>query len=126
MDRFFYGFSKAAEAGHNAWASLRANFTPLTGASFLVFVLLSAPCIAAISSIRQEMNSPKWTAFAVGYMSLVGYMTALVIFQIGTWLQTGFSFWTGIALGYIALVLWLMLRPAPTAERAPRIAKKEA
>jgi len=122
----FYGFSEAAEAGHNAWAGLRANFTPLTGASFLVFVLLSAPCIAAISSIRQEMNSSKWTAFAVGYMSLVGYMTALVIFQIGTWLQTGFSFWTGIALGYIALVLWLMLRPAPTAERAPRIAKKEA
>jgi len=121
----FYGFSEAAEAGHNAWAGLRASFTPLAGASFLVFVLLSAPCIAAISSIRQEMNSPKWTAFAVGYMSLVGYMTALVIFQIGTWLQTGFSFWTGIALGYIALVLWLMLRPAPTARRA-RMAKKEA
>ena len=71
------------------------------------------------------MNSPKWTAFAVGYMSLVGYMTALVIFQIGTWLQTGFSFWTGIALGYIALVLWLMLRPASATGRAP-MAKKEA
>jgi len=112
----FYGFSEVAEGGQVMWASLQAAFSALSATSFLIFVLLSAPCIATISSIRREMNSPFWTVFAIGYMTTVGYTVALMVFQIGSWLQTGaFSVGTGISLALLGMVLWLIFRPAPKA-----------
>ena len=43
------------------------GMTALAGYSFLTFNLLCAPCFAAIGAIKREMNSPKWTLFAIGY-----------------------------------------------------------
>ena len=112
----FYGFTEIAEGGQEIWSSLRAAFSPLSAASFLIFVLLSPPCIAAISSIRREMNSPLWTSFTIGYMTVVGYSVSLMVFQLGSWLQSGvFTFWTGIALALLVAVLWLIFRPSPEA-----------
>ena len=109
----FYGFSEVAEGGQAMWTSLQAAFSALSATSFLIFVLLSAPCIATISSIRREMNNPMWTLFAVGYMSTVGYAVALMVFQIGTWLQSGiFTVWTGIALALLVVMVWLIFRPS--------------
>jgi ferrous iron transport protein B len=110
----FYGFSDVAAGGQEMWTSLRAAFSPLSATSFLIFVLLSAPCIATISSIRREMNNRWWTWFAVGYMSTVGYTVALMVYQLGIWLQGGtFSGWTGIALALLGLTVWLIFRPSP-------------
>lgn len=110
----FYGFAEVAEAGEEIWTSLRSAFTPLSSASFLLFVLLSAPCFATIGSIRREMNSAGWTLFAIGYMTGLGYISALMVYQIGTWVQGGaFSVWTGIALAIAAMILWMLFRPAP-------------
>lgn len=112
----FYGFGEVAEGGQEIWSSLRAAFSPLSATSFLIFVLLSAPCIATVSSIRREMNSAAWTSFAIGYMTTIGYSVALMVYQLGTWLQTGaFSAWTGIALALLGLMLWLLFRPSPQA-----------
>jgi ferrous iron transport protein B len=113
----FYGFSEVAAGGQEMWMSLRAAFSPLSATSFLIFVLLSAPCIAAISSIRREMNSAMWTLFAVGYMTAFGYIAALIVYQLGTWLQGGvFTLWTGITLAVTGVVLWLIFRPSPQAD----------
>jgi len=60
-----------------------SGLTPLAGFSFMVFNLLCAPCVAAIAAIRREMNSAKWTAFAVGYQCVFAYAAALAIYQIG-------------------------------------------
>ena len=110
----FYGFAKVAEGGHEIWKSLQLAFSPLSATSFLLFVLLSAPCIAAISAIWREMNNTWWSLFAVGYMTTVGYSVALMVFQLGSWLQSGvFSLWTGVALALLGVVLWLIFRPSP-------------
>ena len=115
----FYGISEVVEGGQAAWTSLQAAFSALSATSFLIFVLLSAPCIATIGSIRREMNNPKWTLFAVGYMTTVGYSVALMVYQIGAWLQGGgFTFWTGFALALLAVLLWLTFRPSPKAKSA--------
>ena len=66
-----------------AWQALHAAFTGVTGFSFLVFNLLCAPCFAAIGAIKREMNSAKWTWFAIGYQTLFAYAVALGINQIG-------------------------------------------
>lgn len=110
----FYGFAKVAEGGQEIWKSLQLAFSPLSATSFLLFVLLSAPCIAAISAIWREMNNTWWSLFAVGYMTTVGYSVALMVFQLGSWLQSGvFSLWTGVALALLGVVLWLIFRPSP-------------
>ena len=111
----FYGFAEVAESGQEIWASLRAAFTPLSATSFLIFVLLSAPCFAAIGAIRREMNDARWTIFAVGYMTTFGYLVALMVFQIGTWLMTDvFTPGTGIALVLLGVLLWLLFKPSPS------------
>ena len=66
-----------------AWQALSQAFTPVTGMSFLVFNLLCAPCFAAIGAIKREMNSAKWTWFAIGYQCLFAYAVALMINQFG-------------------------------------------
>ena len=65
------------------WQTLAQAFTGVSGFSFLVFNLLCAPCFAAIGAIKREMNSPKWTWFAIGYQCGFAYAIALMINQFG-------------------------------------------
>ena len=67
----------------STWATLAQVFTGVTGFSFLVFNLLCAPCFAAMGAIKREMNSAKWTAFAIAYQCAFAYAVALCISQIG-------------------------------------------
>lgn len=123
----FYGFAEVAESGQEIWNSMRAAFTPLTSISFLIFVLLSAPCVAAIAAIQREMNSLKWTIFAVGYMTTLGYVVALIVYQLGIWSQGNrFSLGTGVALTVVAALLWLIFRPIPAVSGTLRQVKAGA
>ena len=65
------------------WQTLSGAFTGITGYSFLVFNLLCAPCFAAIGAIKKEMNSAKWTWFAIGYQCGFAYLISLMINQFG-------------------------------------------
>ncbi|MDO4154205.1 MAG: ferrous iron transporter B [Clostridia bacterium] len=56
----------------------------LAAYSFLVFNLLCAPCFAAIGAIKREMNSAKWTWFAIGYQCVFAYAISLMIYQFGS------------------------------------------
>lgn len=79
---------------------------------FLVFNLLCAPCFGAMGAIKREMNSPKWTAFAIGYMSVFAYLVTLCIYQIGILFRFGhFGFFTVVALLVVAVVVYLLIKP---------------
>ena len=71
-------------ASGNVYATLAATFSGIAGYSFLVFNLLCAPCFAAIGAIKREMNSPKWTWFAIGYQCVFAYAVSLMIYQFGS------------------------------------------
>ena len=60
------------------------GMTRLAAYSFLVFNLLCAPCFAAIGAIKREMNSAKWTWFAIGYQCVCAYAISLMIYQFGS------------------------------------------
>ena len=60
------------------------GMTQLAAYSFMAFNLLCAPCFAAMGAIRREMNSGKWTAFAIGYQCVFAYAVSLMIFQFGS------------------------------------------
>lgn len=87
----------------------------LAGYAFLAFNLLCAPCFAAIGAIKREMNSSKWTWFAIGYQCTFAYATALVIYQLGMLFSGHFDVFTIIgsivAFAIIAFAIYLLVRP---------------
>ena len=68
---------------NGAYQGIAEAFTSITGFSFLVFNLLCAPCFAAIGAIKREMNSAKWTWFAISYQCGFAYAISLMINQFG-------------------------------------------
>ncbi|MDE6732577.1 MAG: ferrous iron transporter B [Oscillospiraceae bacterium] len=86
--------------------------TSLAGYSFLVFNLLCAPCFAAIGAIRREMNSAKWTWFAIGYQCGFAYAVSLMIYQFGL-LFSGSVNVIGLifAVLVLAFMVYLLVRP---------------
>lgn len=83
----FGGLGELAENGKQIWGSLGTVFTPLSAYSFLVFNLLCAPCFAAIGAIKREMNSSRWTFFAIAYQCLFAYAASLLVYQLGMLLR---------------------------------------
>ena len=94
------------------WQALGAAFTGITGFAFLVFNLLCAPCFAAMGAIKREMNSPKWTAFAITYQCGFAYAVALMINQFGG-LFTGNVNVVGVVFAFAVLagMIYMLVRP---------------
>ena len=84
----------------------------LAGFSFLIFNLLCAPCFAAMGAIKREMNSGKWTVFAIGYMCVFAYAVSLIVYQFGMLFSGGeFTAWTAAAFLVLAMLIYLLVRP---------------
>lgn len=98
-----------------------AAMTALAGYSFLVFNLLCAPCFAAIGAIRREMNSTKWTWFAIGYQCGFAYAVSLMIYQFGS-LFTGNVNVIGLifAVLVLAFMIFMLARPYKESMRLDR------
>lgn len=88
------------------------GMTKLAAYSFLVFNLLCAPCFAAIGAIKREMNSAKWTWFAIVYQCLFAYAVSLMIYQIGS-IFTGNLNVIGLicAVIVLAFMLYMIFKP---------------
>ncbi|MGN1030688.1 MAG: ferrous iron transport protein B [Butyricicoccaceae bacterium] len=96
-----------------ALTAISAHFTTVSAMAFMCFNLLCAPCFAAIGAIRREMNSGKWTAFAIGYQCVFAYCVALCVNQLGNLFVFGqFGIGTVVAIALIALAVYLLVRPA--------------
>ncbi len=95
-----------------------ASLTQLAAFSFLTFNLLCAPCFAAIGAIKREMNSAKWTAFAIAYQCVLAYCVSLVIYQVGS-AFTGNLNIVGLifAVAIVAFAVYMLVRPYKEADR---------
>lgn len=88
------------------------GMTKLAAYSFLIFNLLCAPCFAAIGAIRREMNSAKWTWFAIGYQCLFAYAVSLMVYQFGMlFLGNGNVIGVIFALLVLAFMVYMLVRP---------------
>ena len=94
------------------YQNLASAFNGITGYSFLVFNLLCAPCFAAIGAIKREMNSQKWTWFAIGYQCGFAYAIALMVNQFGA-LLTGSGNVLGVIVGValLAVIVYMLVKP---------------
>ena len=63
--------------------ALHQLFTTLSAASFLAFTLLYTPCVAAVATIRRELDSTWKTVGVVLMQCVVAWVVALLVYQVG-------------------------------------------
>ena len=108
----FHIAGEVAEDTPELLTAVAAHYTSLAAFSFMIFNLLCAPCFAAMGAIKREMNSPKWTLFAIGYMTIFAYAISFMVYQFGAWFFGGGSVIGTILAGIVlALFLYLLFRP---------------
>ena len=96
-------------------AAIRDWFPTMAAAfSFLVFNLLNSPCLAAISTMAQQMQSRKWFWFAIIFQNVFAYCVALMFYQFGLLMEGG-SFGIGTVAAVVVLLgfLYMLFRPDP-------------
>ena len=88
--------------------------TTIAAFSFLLFNLLDSPCLAAIATMAQQMQSRKWFWFAIIFQNVFAYAVSLIVYQVGLLAITGsFGFWTIVAFALLAAMLFFLFRPDP-------------
>ena len=116
-----YGLGDATENSVSMWTGFAnmfvdANGVMHTGAmlAFVAFNMLDAPCFAAMGTIRNQMDDPKWFWAAIGYQCGFGWVVGMIINQLWELFVLGnFGVWTVIAFLAIAAILFQVFRPAP-------------
>ena len=103
------------------YQSLALAFSGIAAYSFLVFNLLCAPCFAAIGAIKREMNSARWTWFAIGYQCGFAYAISLMVYQFGM-LFTGSGNVIGVifAVAVLAAMVYMLFKPYKEANKLTR------
>ncbi len=105
------GLEEVEEAGNEIWAALASSMTAMAGISFLIFNLLCAPCFAAMGAIKREMNSAKWTAFAILYQCGFAYLISLIVYRlVGLAFGVSFSIWTVFAVAALVVLVYMLVR----------------
>lgn len=77
------------EEGVELISALQGAFTPLTALSFMIMTLLYTPCVATLATIRKETGSAKWALFSAIYSFGIGWLGAVLVFQVGRLLGVG-------------------------------------
>lgn len=104
-------FAHNSSDSHQLWSAVQATYTPLSAYSLLVFNLLCAPCVAAISTIYKEMGDVRWTLRAVGFQTLVAYSMSFIIYQLGSLFSSqNFDVFSLLALIVLSVGLYFIFR----------------
>lgn len=103
-------------------------FTPVSAMSFMIFNLLCAPCVAAMSAIKREMNSAKWFWFAIGYECGFAYAVSLIVNNLGNLFAGNVNGVLGIAgvaaaFAVLAFMIFMLVRPAKSSKRIQAVKK---
>jgi ferrous iron transport protein B len=84
-----YSVGEADEESEPLRDQLKANYSPLVGFCIMLFMLISAPCMATIAVTKRESNSWKWALFQLVGLTLLAYVVTLVVYQAGSVLGIG-------------------------------------
>ena len=63
--------------------ALRGVYSPLVGLTLMIFFALAMQCMSTLAVVRRESGGLRWPAFLFGYMTVLAYVTSLVVYQIG-------------------------------------------
>ena len=88
--------------------------TALSAFAFLMFNLLDSPCLAAIATMAQQLQSRRWFWAAIAFQNIFAYVVTLIVYQIGMlFVGGGFGIGSAVAIILLAVMLYLLFRPDP-------------
>jgi len=64
-------------------------FTPASGLALMVFFVLACQCMSTVAVVRRESGSWRWPIFMFGYQTVLAYVSALLVYQVGRALGFG-------------------------------------
>lgn len=79
--KYTSGLSQAL--GRATWPNGRQLLTPWTAVGLMVFFALCCQCMATLATVKRETNSWKWAVFMFSYMTILAYIGAVAVFQVG-------------------------------------------
>lgn len=79
-----YSLGAANEESEGLRATLRREYSPLTGVSLMLFLLIAAPCMATLAITRRESGSWKWALLQFGGLTALAYVISLAVYQLGS------------------------------------------
>ena len=98
-------------------AMIIAEWFPTAAAalSFLIFNLLDSPCLAAISTMAEELKDRKWFWGALLFQNAFAYIITFVVYQFALLFMDhqAFGMGTGVAVIILIILLYFLFRPDP-------------
>ncbi|SIS82146.1 Fe(2+) transporter permease subunit FeoB [Phaeovulum vinaykumarii] len=113
--------ASAQEVEIGTFGAMQALFDGRVGAfAYLLMVLLYVPCTAVIGAIWREAGA-RWGAFVVGWTWLMGWGSAVMFYQLGTFARhpSSSAIWVGAICAAFALTFLILRRLGRTADQAP-------
>ncbi len=82
-----YSIGEANEESKDLRGKLRSQYSPLVAFSLMLFLLISAPCMATIAVTMKETGSIKWAFLQLGGLTALAYFISLIFYQVGSFLM---------------------------------------
>ena len=79
-----YSMGETDEESADLQSAIRRDYSPLAGVALILFLLIATPCMATVAVTRRESGSWKWAVFQFVGLTLLGYLLALIVFQVGS------------------------------------------
>ncbi len=84
-----YSVGEADEESDSLRDKLAANYTPLQAFCMMIYALLSLPCVVTIAVAKRETGSWKYAIGMMVGLTVVAYVTTLIVYQVGSLLGIG-------------------------------------
>lgn len=79
-----YSLGEVSEESKSLRSTLARDYSPLVGLSLMIFLLIATPCMATVAVTRRESGRWKWALLQFGGLTVIAYVLALLVFQIGS------------------------------------------
>ena len=107
------GLSAETEAQDSTVQAMARFYDGKVGAiAYLLFILIYAPCVAAVAAIRRE-TTLGWALFSVGYLTSLAWLISTLYYQLGTFARhpASSAAWVATCLAaFVALYGGLRIR----------------
>jgi len=113
--------AEAQEVSSSTFGAMIRRFDGTAGAfAYLLFILLYAPCVAALAAIWREI-SPGWAVFSSAYLSILAWSSSVLYYQVSTFAEHPNTslFWLVLVsvllgVGIFGLTRWKKRSPSVT------------
>jgi ferrous iron transport protein B len=113
--------TEAQEVSSSTFGAMIRRFDGTAGAfAYLLFILLYAPCVAALAAIWREI-SPGWAVFSSAYLSILAWSSSVLYYQVSTFAEHPNTslFWLVLVsvllgVGIFGLTRWKKRSPSVT------------